>query len=122
MTDADPPMRQVDLDLQPHTTLSDEARHFSHHCLTVKDISLPTGYYFGLSAMASGNTEPDSVDIYAFDAWEVVGKADGKGNGQIPPPVAPVSGSAPLAGTTEQSSDVGIQAELLNCAELPSTL
>lgn len=97
---------QVDLDLQPHTTLSDENRRFSHHCLTVKDISLPSGYYFGLSALASGNTEPDSIDIYAFDAWEVVGKGDGSGGSQVPPPVAKVSGTAPLAGTTDESGDV----------------
>lgn len=61
-----------------------------------------------MSALASGNTEPDSVDIYAFDTWEVVGKADGKTNAQVPPPVVPISGNTPLAGTTEQSSDVSI--------------
>lgn len=92
---------RVDLDLQPHTTLSQEKRHYSHHCLTVKDIQLPAGYHFGLTALAGGNTEPDSIDVYAFDAWEVTGRADKKAApNQAPPPVFRSHGETePLAGT-----------------------
>ena len=100
---------RVDLDLQPHTQLSQEERHFRHHCFTVKDVQLPTGYYFGLTALASGNTEPDAVDIYAFDAWEVTGKADKNAvpdAEQHPPPVVvETQNSAPLAGTEVEASE-----------------
>jgi len=99
-------MIRVDLDLQPHTTLSQEQRHFSHHCLTVNEVSLPSGYYFGLSALASGNTEPDAVDIYAFDAWEVSGKSKDGNAAQAAPPVATEGSTAPLAGTTESGDQV----------------
>ena len=103
---------RVDLDLQPHTTLSQEQRHFSHHCLTVKDVLLPSAYYFGLSALASGNTEPDAVDVYAFDAWEVIGKVPvSKGEHQKrdqPPPVVAnqENRNVPLAGTARDVDEV----------------
>jgi hypothetical protein len=98
---------RVDLDLQPHTTLSQEKRNFNHHCLTVKDVQLPTGYHFGLSALASGNTEPDSVDVYAFESWEVTGKADKTGQTKQPSVNQGKEGdSAPLAGTLDDLDDV----------------
>ena len=126
---ADTPMAthcpQVDLDLQPHTTLSDEQRHFSHHCLTVKDVSMPTGYHFGLSALASGNTEPDSVDIYAFDAWEVVGKPSGdKAAQQMPPPVFTANsakGGKALAGTEELGDDPASMLQEIIASQLRMT-
>lgn len=62
---------RVDLDLTPHTTLSTAARVFSHHCFTIEGVSLPTGYHLGMSALASSASEPDAVDVYAFETWEV---------------------------------------------------
>lgn len=98
------------MDLQPHTSLSQEQRHFTHHCFTVQDVELPSGYHFGLTGLASGNTEPDSVDVYAFDAWEVVsGGATVRGGagGVHPPPI--VAGGentrTPLAGTSSDGDD-----------------
>lgn len=62
---------RVDLDLTPHTTLSTAARVFSHHCFTIEGVALPPGYYLGMSALASSASEPDAVDVYAFETWEV---------------------------------------------------
>lgn len=63
---------RVDLDLTPHTTLSTSSRVFSHHCFTIKGVRLPPGYHIGLTGLASGNPNADSVDVYAFEAWEVL--------------------------------------------------
>lgn len=62
---------QVDLDLSPHTTLSSETRSYAHNCFEINGVEIDSGRYFGLSALASGNSEPDVVDIYAMDVWEI---------------------------------------------------
>jgi hypothetical protein len=97
---------QVDLDLQPHTTLLPEKRHFTHHCFTVKDVSLPAGYHFGITGLSSGNTDPDSVDVYAFDAWEVTGKADGQQHSQPVIDQRDLSSFKPLAGTEDSVQEI----------------
>lgn len=66
-----PRLPQVDLDLSPHTTLSSESRSYAHNCFEITGVEIDSGRYFGLSALASGNSEPDVVDIYAMDVWEI---------------------------------------------------
>lgn len=57
--------------------MSTAERNFTHHCLTVNNVKLPSGFHFGISALASSNGEPDAVDVYAFDAYEVVAESEG---------------------------------------------
>ncbi|KAF9183535.1 hypothetical protein BGZ51_003990 [Haplosporangium sp. Z 767] len=40
-------------------------------CFEKKDISLPTGYHFGLSAESAGTGTPDDHDLYTFEVYEV---------------------------------------------------
>lgn len=96
------------MDLQPHTTLTPEKRHFTHHCFTVKDVALPSGYHFGLTGLSAGNTDPDSVDIYAFDAWEVTGAADGQQHSQPVIDKSDTTSFKPLAGTEDSSEEVRV--------------
>lgn len=56
---------QVDLDLAPHTTLSKAGRDYAHNCFSMPDLKLSPGYHIGVSGLASGYSEPDTVDIYA---------------------------------------------------------
>ncbi|GAA5876000.1 hypothetical protein JCM8547_000674 [Rhodosporidiobolus lusitaniae] len=63
---------RVDLDLSPHTTLSKAGRHYEHNCFTLPGVTLSSGMHLGLSGLASGSTEPDSVDVYALDVFEVL--------------------------------------------------
>lgn len=67
---------RVDLDLTPHTNLATGSRSYQHNCFSMDGIELEKGYYFGLSALASGNTEPDAVDIYALDVWSIAHKGE----------------------------------------------
>ncbi|CAI2189109.1 14171_t:CDS:10, partial [Funneliformis geosporum] len=39
-------------------------------CFEQKDIDLPTGYYFGVSAIAEGET-PDDHDVLSFETYEI---------------------------------------------------
>lgn len=63
---------QCDLDLTPHTTLSAAGRDFAHHCWSVSGVTLDPGSHFGVSGLASGSTEPDAIDLYAIDVFEVI--------------------------------------------------
>ena len=63
---------RVDLDLAPHTTLAKAGRDYAHNCFSLDGIKLPTGAQFGLTGMASGNAEPDSIDVYALDVFDVL--------------------------------------------------
>jgi len=97
---------RVDLDLTPHTTLSTAARVFSHHCFTIKGVRLPPGYHIGLTGMASGNPDPDSVDVYAFEAWEVLtGASDEKDEYRRDSVEASSGHQHALAGTSGQNSE-----------------
>ncbi|KAG0253560.1 hypothetical protein BG011_006305 [Mortierella polycephala] len=40
-------------------------------CFEQKDLSLPVGYYFGVSAEASSNGSPDDHDLFTFEVYEV---------------------------------------------------
>ncbi|KAF8932457.1 hypothetical protein BGZ47_011371 [Haplosporangium gracile] len=40
-------------------------------CFEQKDLNLPVGYYFGLSAQAADHGNPDDHDLYAFEVYEV---------------------------------------------------
>jgi hypothetical protein len=62
----------VDLDLRPHTTLSEERRVFNQNCFTINGVDLPPKYHVGVTALASDNAEPDAVDIYALEVFEVL--------------------------------------------------
>lgn len=62
----------MDLDLAPHTTLSKVGRDYAHNCWSMDGVKLEPGSYFGISGMAAGNTEPDSIDVYALDVFEVL--------------------------------------------------
>ena len=100
---------RVDLDLTPHTTLSEAARVFTHHCFTIEGVSIPPGYHFGITGLASGNTEPDSVDVYALEAWEVLKGASAASHDEYRQAVSKEASSksvaTPLSGTLSQSSD-----------------
>jgi len=85
-----------------------EKRHFTHHCFTINDVSLPSGYHFGLTALSAGNTDPDSVDVYAFDAWEVTGAADGQQHSQPVIDKVDATSFKPLAGTEESGEEASV--------------
>lgn len=59
---------QVDLDLSPHTTLSDAGRDYIHNCFSLPGVTLAKGHYLGISGIASGSTEPDIIDVYAVSS------------------------------------------------------
>ncbi|KAG0334138.1 hypothetical protein BG004_000540 [Podila humilis] len=40
-------------------------------CFEQKDISLPSGYHFGISAEAAEHGTPDDHDLYSFEVYEV---------------------------------------------------
>ncbi|KAK3836622.1 MAG: legume-like lectin family-domain-containing protein [Linnemannia elongata] len=40
-------------------------------CFEQKDLDLPVGYHFGLSAQAADHGNPDDHDLYAFEVYEV---------------------------------------------------
>ncbi|KAG0301907.1 hypothetical protein BGZ98_007958 [Dissophora globulifera] len=40
-------------------------------CFEQKDLSLPTGYHFGISALSSDIGTPDDHDLYSFEVYEV---------------------------------------------------
>jgi hypothetical protein len=69
---ADEETAQVDLDLSPHTTLAKAGRDYAHNCFHLEGIELPPSGYIGLTGLAGGNAEPDTVDVYALDVFEVV--------------------------------------------------
>ncbi|GAA6026718.1 hypothetical protein JCM8202_002034, partial [Rhodotorula sphaerocarpa] len=93
---------RVDLDLSPHTTLAKAGRHYEHNCFTIDGINLPPGSKFGISGLASANTEPDTVDVYAMDVFEL--KADGQPVDDHQEPVDPRD-SAPLEGTSADATE-----------------
>lgn len=35
-------------------------------------VNLDAGSYFGVSGLASGSTEPDTIDLYAIDVFEIL--------------------------------------------------
>lgn len=59
---------QVDLDLSPHTTLAKAGRDYAHNCFMLPGVKLTPGYHVGVSGLASGYTEPDSIDVYAVSS------------------------------------------------------
>ncbi|GAA5881211.1 hypothetical protein JCM3774_000654 [Rhodotorula dairenensis] len=93
---------RVDLDLSPHTTLAKAGRHYEHNCFTIDGINLPPGARFGVSGLASANTEPDTIDVYAMDVFEL--KADGAPVVNHEEPVdAPTN--TPLEGTSNDATE-----------------
>ncbi|KAM0791212.1 hypothetical protein ACM66B_005693 [Microbotryomycetes sp. NB124-2] len=76
---------RVDLDLSPHTTLSKAGRDYAHNCFIMTGVSLTPGHHLGVSALASGYTEPDAVDVYALDVFEVVSANDDTDDTDEPP-------------------------------------
>lgn len=60
------------VDLAPHTTLAKAGRDYAHNCFTLDGVNLTPNNYLGISGLASGNTEPDTIDIYAMDVFEVL--------------------------------------------------
>ncbi|GAA6040909.1 hypothetical protein JCM8097_003182 [Rhodosporidiobolus ruineniae] len=81
---------RVDLDLDSHTSLSKAGRHYEHNCFTLQGVKLNPGMHLGVSALASGSTEPDAVDVYALDVFEVLpdgwdAPAPALSNGTAPP-------------------------------------
>jgi hypothetical protein len=56
---------RVDVDLAPHTTLAKAGRDYAHNCFSLSGVNLAPGSFVGITGMASGNAEPDSVDVYA---------------------------------------------------------
>ncbi|GAA5919760.1 hypothetical protein JCM6882_003758 [Rhodosporidiobolus microsporus] len=90
---------RVDLDLSPHTTLSKAGRHYEHNCFTLEGIKLAPNMHLGLSALASGSTEPDAVDVYAMDVFEVL--APNEPSGPTDEPAEPNAGEEALEGTSD---------------------
>ncbi|KAL8280013.1 hypothetical protein RQP46_007594 [Phenoliferia psychrophenolica] len=95
---------RVDLDLAPHTTLAKAGRDYAHNCFALDGIKIPTGAHFGLTGIASGNAEPDSVDVYAMDVFEVI-KIKDDGSTIVPPTDEPVEDRTkhPLEGTSDDA-------------------
>jgi hypothetical protein len=62
----------VDLDTRPHTTLSERRRVFNQHCFTIEGLTLPPKHHVGVTALASANSQPDAVDVYAVEVFEVL--------------------------------------------------
>ncbi|GAA6006880.1 hypothetical protein JCM10207_009125 [Rhodosporidiobolus poonsookiae] len=99
---------RVDLDLSPHTTLSKAGRHYEHNCFTLEGVKLANNMYLGVTGLASGNTEPDSVDIYAMDVFEILNDKEVAQNeaahGGVLDTEEPVEkpASEPLEGTSEE--------------------
>ncbi|GAA5832453.1 hypothetical protein JCM3766R1_003081 [Sporobolomyces carnicolor] len=93
---------RVDLDLAPHTTLAKAGRDYAHNCFTLDGVNLNPGNYLGITGLASGNTEPDTIDIYAMDVFEVLEAGDpGFGVG-LEEPAEDLS-AEPLEGTTDEA-------------------
>ncbi|KAK4053879.1 hypothetical protein OIO90_003716 [Microbotryomycetes sp. JL221] len=88
---------RVDLDLSPHTSLAKAGRDYAHNCFVMSGVILAPGNHIGVSALASGYTEPDAVDIYALDVFEVNQPNDDHDDDLEPPLDDP---EAPLEGTT----------------------
>lgn len=65
----------MDLDLSPHTSLSQAGRDYAHNCFSLPGINLSPGHYVGVSGMASGYVEPDTIDIYAVSFFLVLKKS-----------------------------------------------
>jgi hypothetical protein len=61
-----------------------------------------------LTGLSAGNTDPDSVDVYAFDAWEVTGAADGQQHSQPVIDKVDATSFKPLAGTEESSEEASV--------------
>ncbi|GAA5882441.1 hypothetical protein JCM16303_001734 [Sporobolomyces ruberrimus] len=93
---------RVDLDLAPHTTLSKAGRDYAHNCFTLDGVNLTPGSYLGISGLASGNTEPDTIDIYAMDVFEVLEAGDPGFGAGLEEPVDTIS-DEPLEGTTDEA-------------------
>ncbi|KPV74695.1 uncharacterized protein RHOBADRAFT_53651 [Rhodotorula graminis WP1] len=95
---------RVDLDLSPHTTLAKAGRHYEHNCFSLEGVTLPVGTFVGISGLASGNTEPDVVDVYAMDVFEILpnGDADAAHPVVTDEPVEEVL-AEPLEGTSSEA-------------------
>ncbi|KAK4702502.1 hypothetical protein P7C70_g3723, partial [Phenoliferia sp. Uapishka_3] len=93
---------RVDLDLAPHTTLAKAGRDYAHNCFSLSGIKIPPGSYFGLTGLASGNAEPDSVDVYAMDVFEVLKIQDGSSAPATDEP-AELRQKQPLEGTSDDA-------------------
>ncbi|GAA5925140.1 uncharacterized protein JCM15063_004934 [Sporobolomyces koalae] len=86
-------------DLSPHTTLAKAGRDYAHNCFTLDGVNLTPGSFIGISGLASGNTEPDTIDIYAMDVFEVLEAGDPGYDAGLEEPIEEVS-EEPLEGTT----------------------
>ncbi|GJN90487.1 hypothetical protein Rhopal_003498-T1 [Rhodotorula paludigena] len=91
---------RVDLDLSPHTTLAKAGRHYEHNCFTLEGVNLPQNAYFGISGLASGNTEPDTIDVYAMDVFEIRSPDDAPV--ATDEPIEPLL-EIPLEGTSDEA-------------------
>ncbi|GAA5991265.1 hypothetical protein JCM11641_000405 [Rhodosporidiobolus odoratus] len=93
---------RLDLDLSPHTTLSKAGRHYEHNCFTLPGVTLTPNNYLGISGLASGSTEPDAVDVYAMDVFEILPPSDTGRVVDTEEPPEPESGTEEvLEGTTD---------------------
>ncbi|GAA5894201.1 legume-like lectin family protein [Sporobolomyces salmoneus] len=93
---------RVDLDLAPHTTLAKAGRDYAHNCFTLDGVNLTPNNYLGISGLASGNTEPDTIDIYAMDVFEVLEAGDPGYGAGLEEPLEDLS-EEPLEGTTDEA-------------------
>ncbi|BGP24666.1 legume-like lectin [Rhodotorula toruloides] len=93
---------RVDLDLSPHTTLAKAGRHYEHNCFNLEGINLPANSYVGISGLASGNTEPDVVDVYAMDVFEILQDYDPKHHVETAEPPEDAT-PLPLEGTSDDA-------------------
>lgn len=73
----------------------------AHNCFHLDGVTLPKGSYLGVSGLASGNTEPDAVDIYALDVFEVAKPGSAPSSSSEPPVEAKHTG--PLEGTSDDA-------------------
>ncbi|BGP48211.1 hypothetical protein JCM10450v2_004083 [Rhodotorula kratochvilovae] len=98
---------RVDLDLSPHTTLAKAGRHYEHNCFTLDGVTLPAGAFVGISGLASGNTEPDAIDVYAMDVFEILpdGTVDPAHPVKTDEPVE-VFDAEPLEGTSDEAAPI----------------
>ncbi|KAI5481928.1 Legume-like lectin [Pseudohyphozyma bogoriensis] len=96
---------RVDLDLSPHTTLAKAGRDYAHNCFILDGIKLSPGNYLGLTGLAAGNAEPDAVDVYAMDVFEVVKIPEGGKAPATDEPKEPSRSAEPLEGTSDDASD-----------------
>ncbi|CEQ39471.1 SPOSA6832_01012, partial [Sporobolomyces salmonicolor] len=85
-----------------NTIRVDLGRDYAHNCFTLDGVSLSPGSYVGVSGLASGNTEPDTIDVYAMDVFEVLEEGDPAAVAGTDEPPEQVQ-SEPLEGTSDDA-------------------